>query len=409
MNTKHIWYIAVKNVRLFLTDRLAMGMFILFPFLFIVMFNLLLGNVNASDPRLQLHLVSLESYGLSQHIIQSLVTVDETKLKPGDPKIIWDQDYNQAKADVQSGKIDGFLAFPADFTQALTTGQKTSLEVYAKPEATNARMALNGLAQSLVSQLESDRVAALSLILIQGQNGGNSTDMQQTFSRIFGNQNSNSPSLIAFQAEDMGQLKPISASSYVVPGYLVMFVFFAAAVSAVEIIRERKNHTLERLLASSVTRESILGGIYLGTVFKGLVQIAIFWTMGILVFHVDMGYAPWAVLLISLLMVLMSAAFSVMLSTLARTDRSASAIATLSSLLLAPLGGCWWPLFITPHWMQVLAKFTPHGWANSGFNKLMLFGANGTAALPEMLALLGFAVAFLIIAVLNFRTEAEAG
>ena len=129
--------------------------------------------------------------------------------------------------------------------------------------------------------------------------------------------------------------------------------------------------------------------------------------MGILVFHVDMGYAPWAVLLISLLMVLMSAAFSVMLSTLARTDRGASAIAVLCSLLLAPLGGCWWPLFIVPHWMQVLAKFTPHGWANTGFNKLMLFGADGSAALPEMLALLGFGAAFLIIAVLNFRTEAE--
>jgi hypothetical protein len=38
----------------------------------------------------------------------------------------------------------------------------------------------------------------------------------------------------------------------------------------------------------------------------------------------------------------------------------------------------------------------------------MLFGADGSAAFPEMLALLGFAAAFLIIAVLNFRTEAEA-
>jgi ABC-2 type transport system permease protein len=333
--------------------------------------------------------------------------VDESQLKPGDPKIIWDKDYNQAKADVASGKIDGFLAFPADFTQALTTGQKTSLEIYAKPEATNTRMALNGLAQSLVSQIEAQRVVALSLISIQGQTGGSQADLQQTFARIFGNQNSNGQSLITFQAQDQGQLKPISASSYTVPGYLVMFVFFAAAISAVEIIRERKNHTLERLLATSVTKESILGGIYVGNVFKGLIQITIFWAMGILVFHVDMGYAPWAVLLISLLMVLMSAAFSVMLSTLARTDRGASAIAVLCSLLLAPLGGCWWPLFIVPHWMQVLAKFTPHGWANTGFNKLMLFGADGSAALPEMLALLGFGAAFLIIAVLNFRTEAE--
>jgi len=103
----------------------------------------------------------------------------------------------------------------------------------------------------------------------------------------------------------------------------------------------------------------------------------------------------------------MSAAFSVMLATLVKTDRSAAAIAVLVSLVLAPLGGCWWPLFITPRWMQFLAKFTPHGWANTGFNKLMLFGADAGSVMWEMLALLGFAVVFGIIAIINFRTSAD--
>jgi len=187
-----------------------------------------------------------------------------------------------------------------------------------------------------------------------------------------------------------------------------MFVFFAAAIAAIDIIQERRNHPLERLLASSVTKESILGGIYLGAVFRGLVQITIFWTMGILVFHVDMGIAPWAVLLLSFLTVLMSAAFSVMLATLAKTERSASALAVLCSLLLAPLGGCWWPLFIVPQWMQFLAKLTPHGWANEGFNNLMLFGATGGDVIWSMVALLGFTIAFILIALARFKTGAEA-
>jgi ABC-2 type transport system permease protein len=134
-----------------------------------------------------------------------------------------------------------------------------------------------------------------------------------------------------------------------------------AAMSSIDIIRERRNHTLERLLASSVKKESILGGIYLGGFFRGLVQIAIFWTAGILIFHIDLGIAPWAVIVISLLVVLMSASFSLMLATLVKTERGASALGVLCSLLLAPLGGCWWPLFIEPKWMQFLAKFTPHG------------------------------------------------
>jgi ABC-2 type transport system permease protein len=174
----------------------------------------------------------------------------------------------------------------------------------------------------------------------------------------------------------------------------------------VEIVRERRNNTLERLIAGSVTKEAILGGTFLGAFFRGLVQIAIFWAVGILVFHVAMGVAPWAVILLSVLVVLMSSAFSLMLSTVVKTERAAAGLAVPISLVLAPLGGCWWPLFIDPKWMQFLAKFTPHGWANEGFNKLMLFGATGADVIWQMLTLVGFALAFIIIAVIKFRTSA---
>jgi ABC-type multidrug transport system permease subunit len=58
--------------------------------------------------------------------------------------------------------------------------------------------------------------------------------------------------------------------------------------------------------------------------------------------------------------------------------------------------------------MQFIAKFTPHGWANEGFNKLMLFGATAGDVILPMLALVGFAAVFIIIAIINFRTSADA-
>jgi len=195
-------------------------------------------------------------------------------------------------------------------------------------------------------------------------------------------------------------------SDYAIHGYLVMFVFFAAALAAETIVRERQNHTLERLLASSVRRETILGGMFTGTAAKGLVQILIFWIVGILAFKVDLGLSPAAVILLSILVVIMSSAFGIMLATLAKTQRSAGSIAVLTSLVLAALGGCWWPLFVTPQWMQSIAKMIPHGWATTGFNKLMVFGADFSAVVPEMLALVCFAAAFGIIAIWRFRTSA---
>ncbi|HTY81941.1 MAG TPA: ABC transporter permease, partial [Dehalococcoidales bacterium] len=109
------------------------------------------------------------------------------------------------------------------------------------------------------------------------------------------------------------------------------------------------------------------------------------------------------VMLLSFLMVLMSASFSLMLSTLAKTQRSASSLAVITSLVLAPLGGCWWPLFLYPHWLQNVAKITPHAWSTAGFNKLMIYGGGFGSAVPNMIALLVFTVAFALIAIWRFR------
>ena len=405
-NLRHVWFIALNTLRLFFTDRLAVGMFILFPFLFIVLFNIMLADAGSSDTRLTIHLATRETGGISEQIIQSMVTPDESALAPGDPVIIWDKDYEQVLADVESKKISGFIAFPADFTQNIQAGINSELEIFVQAEATNTRMVLNGLAQSIASRIGSEMVEINSVVALLVQQGASEAEIQSAIAEIFAAERTgNGTALINYQAESIGPVKEFNASSYVVPGYLVMFVFFAAAMASTDIIRERRNHTLERMLAVSVRKESILGGIYLGGVFRGLVQIIIFWAAGILAFQIDLGYAPWAVILLSFLMVLMSAAFSVMLATVVQTERGASALAVLVSLILAPLGGCWWPLFIAPSWMQFIAKITPHGWANDGFNKLMLFGASGGDVMWNMLVLFGFAAAFIIVAILRFRTS----
>ena len=406
---RRIWFLALNNLRLFLNDRLAVGMFILFPFLFIVMFNFLLADAGFEDSRIRLYLATRESEGISLHLLEALETTDESGLAPGQPVIIWEKDYDQARQAVEKGNLTGFLAFPPDFTENVMSGRQTNLEIVAQADAPGIRAALNGLAQGIASAISASTVEIKSVSTLLAQTGASPVEIQQAIASILERQEDPSvqPSLVSYEVVNIGDVENVMTSSFVVPGYLVMFVFFAAAVSSADIIRERQNHTLERLLASSVKRETILGGIYLGAVLKGLVQIAIFWTMGILVFNVDLGIAPWATILISLLMVLMSAGFSLLLATVVKTERSAGAIAVLASLLLAPLGGCWWPLFITPAWMQFLAKLTPHGWATDGFNKLMLFGAEPVDVIWSMVALAGFALAFILIAVINFRTSAE--
>jgi ABC-2 type transport system permease protein len=410
---KHIWLIAMKDLKIFTRDRASLFFFIVFPFLFIIMFSFLLQGVEGGDTRLELHLLTREAAGgMSHRIIGAMETQNETLLEPGQPVIIRDKDYDAARKAVEDGELAGFIAFPADFTTSFTAGAPTSLEVFADAGNLNTRTALNGMAGAIASEIGASLAVIRSSVALFVENGLLPPDdesvnkfVQEMIRKMLAGEGQGA-SLILFRPEKVGEVKAENPSNYVIPGYLVMFVFFAAAVTAEAIVRERQNHTLERLLSTSVKKYSVLGGIFTGSAIKGLAQIIIFWTVGILAFDVDLGQSPPGVIILSILMVLLSSAFAVMLATFARTPRSAGSLGVITALVLAPLGGCWWPLFLYPDWLQNIAKISPHAWATEGFNKLMLFGADFGAAAPEMLALLGFMIIFGAVAVWRFRTSA---
>jgi len=417
-NLKHIWYIAIKDLKLFIKDRLALFFFIAFPFLFILLFNFLLAGVGSEDDRLTLRLLTSEGEGTYSHIIiESMETKgDPDELPKGDPQIVWlkDIDYETAKQQVEDKTLSGFLAFPHNFseeiidfqTDILAGGTPTldiALEVVVNPDSTNQQVALNALANRIALDMNAMQATMKSTAELMDD----PTDALTTlFQQLNTNQLTEGLPTISYQSEQFGKVEAENAANYVIPGYLVMFTFFAALQGGAQIVQQRQNNTLERMLTSSVSKEAILGGTFLGIFLRGFLQIAIFWTLGTLAFNIDLGIAPTAVILVSILMVFMSSACAIMLATLIKTERAADGIATLTALVMAPLGGCWWPLFITPKWMQFIAKITPHAWANTAFNKLMVFGADFGSVVPEMLVLIGFAVAFGAIALWRFRVSA---
>ena len=407
---KHIWFIALKDLKIFVSDRASLFFSIVFPFLFIILFNSLMGGVGSQDNRLVLNLTTREAAGgLSYQIIGAMETKDESLLKPGEPLIIWDKDYDADRQAVIDGKLEGFLSFPANFTESLMNGSATKLEIYVDAGATYTKSALESIAGAITSQINTNMAIIASSSQLLTMNGAKPAEIQAVIQKIqagFFTGENTAASYLTFKTEQVGNVEAQNPSNWVIPGYLVMFVFMAAATSAPDIVKERKDNTLERLLSTSVKKESILGGIFTGIAVKGLIQIIIFWVVGILVFHVNMGLSPLAVVILSLLMIIMSSAFAVMLATLAKTIRSATSLAVITSLVLAPLGGCWWPSFLYPEWIQNFAKITPHAWATDAFDKLMVFGADFGDAVPAMIALLVFTVVFGGIAIWQFRTSA---
>ncbi len=390
MNTiaRQAMLLASKDTRIFFRDRAALAFAFLLPFVFVIGFSLALRGAGPENEALQFVVVTEDvDFGFSYQAITTMV-------EAGDGSITG-MYYDEALDAVEAGEISGFVLFPPDFTPRLVSGEAASLEVVVGDVPPAGEAALRGFAQEIAVRF-SEAQTTLAAVAALGDAQAASSVVAELLSDTSG-------PAVEVQVEQVGEIAPFNTSNFVLPGYLTMFVFFTAAMGAEALARERQTHTLERLMANGVRRESLILGKFLAGGIIGVTQVAVMWTVGALVFNIDLGGSPVAVVLLSLLMVVASAAFGVLLASFVGNVRTASAAGVLTSLVLAPIGGSWWPLFITPPFMQSLARLTPHGWANGGLNKLMLFGAEFTDVVPEMAALVVFAVLFLSVALWRFR------
>jgi len=133
------------------------------------------------------------------------------------------------------------------------------------------------------------------------------------------------------------------------------------------------------------------------------VQIAFLLLVGRLVFAVPLGGNLPAVLVTLLVFAWVAAALGVLAgSTVASEDRVVG-LCVLASLLMAALGGCWWPLELAPAWLRTAAHALPTGWAMDALHQLISFGAGWAAVVKPLSVLAAFGAAFTWLATRAFR------
>ena len=377
--------LAAKDLKVFLLDRGSLLFALVFPFAFVVMFSLMMGPSFGEDKPVVVHLVTAEpEASISHQIIEGLAASAEgfqvRRLAP-----------EEAHRALLKREIGGYLFFPPGFSEAVMRGEPTRLVVYYHPEAVTARAALTSVARAIATEIRSYQVMYRAIAELAGLAATGGVLPGRSVGPPGGWGHGQPADELGVRAvfEQVGDVEATRPVDFLVPGYLTMFVFFALSFTGASLLAERESYTLERLVAASASRGSILAGKMAGAFLRGLVQVVIFWVAGTLVFHVRMGHYVAAVVLVSVLLTVVSAAVGVFLATVARTRKGAASMAVFSSLGAAALGGCWWPLFIMPRWLQNLARITPHAWANSAFNKLMLCCVPRAGPVPLAVSLRG--------------------
>ncbi len=401
---RQVGLIAAKDLKIFTLDRGALIFSVLMPFVFVILFSVFLGNAyGGPDKAITVYVATAEPAGsISQGIAGAMVAAAGEGSAGG--MSIERIEPDTARDLLARSKIGGYLFFPEGFSDAVRAGRPAGITVYVNPEARSERAALMSVAGAIASEFESNRVFLRAIEELSGGSlGPGYAYPPAADGPLPGGATAGLGVNLVY--EKVGDIEPPRPADVLIPGYLTMFVFFALALTAETLLGEKENYTLERLVAGRATRLSIIAGKIVGAFGRGLIQVVVFWTAGVLFFHVRMGHHPVTVVGVSLLLTLAASGVGVFIAAIARTRRGAGSVAVFTSLSFAAFGGSWWPLFIMPQWLQNLAKITPHAWANSAFNKLMIFGATPANVVPEMIALGLFALVFGGLAVWRFQVN----
>jgi len=191
---------------------------------------------------------------------------------------------------------------------------------------------------------------------------------------------------------------------YMAPGILAFIALFLAfLLTGVSFLRERTQGTMERLLASPVSRADIVLGYPLGFLPFAVIQSLIVLLFTIYVLGVGYGGHLWQVLIFLILVTTVAINLGIFVSTFARNEFQVIQFIPLVILPQGFLCGLLWPIEQMNEYLQWIAKVMPLTYAISGLQDIMLKGYGLLDASLDLIILASFAVVLLLLAATTLR------
>ncbi len=382
MNARRVIAVFVRIVAQFRRDPRTLALLFVAPLAIIALLGWVLSSSSANSVRLAL------VNEASQQTVGGAVATRMQDSLAGQPGVVLDRsiaDDASARQALKDKSIDMAIVVPANFS-----AQNRRIEILTLGLNPTAEFSSLGVVQkALVDELATQAGAVLPTI---------------DRTTVYGSPN----------ATQLDTLAPV-----VVGFFVYFFVFILTGIS---FLRERIGGTLERLLATPVSRAEIVLGYSLGFGFFATLQIALVLAfvigrvsvpaLGPLPeFGIGLGVQTLGNPLIAYLLVLVlglgAVSLGIFLSTFARTEFQ---ILQFIPIVIVPqglLGGFFWPIDQLPSLLQPVARILPVTYAIDGLRQVMIAGADlsSGAVLLDLGVLAAIAAVFVALAAATIRRE----
>jgi ABC-2 type transport system permease protein len=368
-----------------------------------IVFTLVLagGTGGSSDPRVLLTVVDQAQSPLSASLLTSLESSETVRSEVTDLK--------EAQDLFSKRRISAYLVIPATFTLGNIIQSPVTLEMHEQINSLNAMVAQREV-EAIVGRTGSTlQIASSSVAEVESFRPFSSVSDKLTYFQIALEDSEQlmtaAPDrfeVIRGDTPDQIEYDPQTNSS---AGQLITWVFIPLIGLCGTFCYEREKGTLRRLLTTPTSKATFLIGTITGQVLIALCQMALLIAFGILVMHVNWGNNIKALAMMMVASAIAAAALGTMLGAFVKSESQATGLSIMIGMLMALLGGCWYPLDLFPAAVQNVVKILPTTWAMQGMLDVGLRGSDVAGILPEVGVLLGFAAVFLVVGLLRFRYE----
>lgn len=414
-----------QDLRIFLTNRSNMPSLLLTPAVMTVIIALVTSGAFSGTAIRRLDIIDRDNTSASTQFLASirqanpgltLCPIDNNSndiCNLGDKTIL---DESQGLDRVANSTSLALVEVPAGFSDHIAAREPMMLTFHSASTFGTSQSALEAV-QAALSQINAAAVAStIGLSAINKLQGETiSVDqLQQIGNSLYQRaieMEKGKTVTIDFSLSESGQKKSMGESlqqglGQSVPGMGTMFVLMTIFGGMSALIVERQQWTLQRLAVMPVGRSTLLAGKILARFILGLLQFIIVFIIGLLL-GLNLGKDPFAFLLLVILYTLSITALSFAVGSGLKNPAQAGGLGLLLSLTLAPIGGAWWPMDISPKFMQVIGHISPIAWAMDGFTALTYKGAHLADITIPLGVLLGMTILFFLIAIPRFRYQVD--
>jgi ABC-2 type transport system permease protein len=391
--------IAWKDIRIRFPSWSQLLFFIVLP----IVFTLVLagGTGGSSDNRVRLVVVDQANSTLSKDLITALGNSQAVR-----PDLLA---LSQAESQFSQRTASAILVIPGGFDLAHLEGGGLRLDLRQQPNNLNAMIAQRAV-QAAISRVSSAAdIANSSVARAEAiQPFAAPADRQVYFKEALNQAQSLLATAPSREKESQGSTQdpirynPRTNSS---AGQLITWVFIPLIGISSLFANERQHGTLRRLLTTPTQKGTYLLGTIFGQVVTALVQMALLMAFAVLVMNLDWGRQPLALAVMMISSALAAAALGTTLGTFVKTASQASGLSIMTGMVMALLGGCWYPLELFPKAIQDIVQILPTTWAMRGLLDIVLRGQGIMAILPPAGVLMVFAAVFFGIGIWRFRYE----